>query len=53
MLIETEIKTGRLVIASTYQLQGSRSYYLVHSDQEISPLLPKFVDWLKTLVRME
>jgi LysR family transcriptional regulator, glycine cleavage system transcriptional activator len=50
MLIETELKTGSLVIASTYQLQGSRSYYLVQSDQEISPLLPKFVDWLKHLL---
>lgn len=47
MLIEKELQDGSLVIASQHQLQGSRSYYLVHSSQDISPLLPKFVQWLQ------
>lgn len=53
MLIEKELKDGSLIIASQHQLQGSRSYYLIHSNQETSPLLPKFVEWLKALVHVE
>ena len=50
MLLEKELKDGSLVIASQHQLQGSRSYYLVHSDGDHSALLDKFVQWLKTVV---
>lgn len=50
MLLEKELSDGSLVIASKHQLQGSRSYYVVHSDSDLSPLLAKFVQWLKTVV---
>lgn len=50
MLLEKELSDGSLVIASPHQLQGSRSYYLVHSDTDPSPLLAKFVKWLKSVV---
>ena len=50
MLLEKELSDGSLVIASKHQLQGSRSYYVVHSDSDVSPLLAKFVQWLKTVV---
>lgn len=50
MLLEKELKDGSLVIASQHQLHGSRSYYLIHADGDTSPLLAKFVQWLKTVV---
>jgi LysR family transcriptional regulator, glycine cleavage system transcriptional activator len=50
MLLEKELSDGSLVITSQHQLQGSRSYYVVHSQTDASPLLAKFVQWLKTVV---
>lgn len=47
MLIEPELKKHELVIAANKKLEGMRSYYLVHSSQEMSPLIHKFVDWMK------
>lgn len=46
MLIESELNKKELVIASSKKLQGSRKYYLVHSSQEVSPQIQKFVDWV-------
>jgi LysR family glycine cleavage system transcriptional activator len=46
MLIESELNKKELVIASSKKLQGSRKYYLVHSSQDISPQIQKFVDWV-------
>lgn len=46
MLIESELNKKELVIASCKKLQGSRKYYLVHSSQDISPQIQKFVDWV-------
>ncbi|WP_216075460.1 hypothetical protein [Acinetobacter indicus] len=36
-----------LVLASDQQLSGRRSYYLVHSSQENSVLIQKFVEWMQ------
>ncbi|QIO06077.1 LysR substrate-binding domain-containing protein [Acinetobacter shaoyimingii] len=47
MLIEQELIKKELVIASRRRLEGVRSYYLVHSSQEITPIIQKFVDWIK------
>ncbi|MGE8559021.1 LysR family transcriptional regulator [Acinetobacter sp. ANC 4169] len=47
MLIEQELKHKELVIASSKKLEGRRAYYLVHSSQESSPLIQKFVDWMQ------
>ena len=47
MLIEQELKNQTLVIASNSPLPSNRAYYLVHSDQEPSPILSKFVDWIQ------
>ena len=46
MLIESELRKKELVIASSKKLQGSRKYYLVHSSQDSSPQIQKFVDWV-------
>ena len=46
MLIESELQKKELVIASSKKLQGSRKYYLVHSSQDSSPQIQKFVDWV-------
>lgn len=47
MLIESELKKNELVIVSPKKLEGSRSYYLVHSTHEISPMIQKFADWIQ------
>lgn len=47
MLIEKELRKKELVIVSNRKLEGMRSYYLVHSSQEITPIIQKFVDWIK------
>lgn len=47
MLIEKELRKKELVIASRKTLEGMRSYYLVHSSQEVTPMIEKFVDWIK------
>lgn len=52
MLIEKELSDGSLVIASTHQLQGHRNYYLVHSAQDSSPLLRKFIQWLNHMMQI-
>ncbi|MGE8542580.1 MAG: LysR substrate-binding domain-containing protein [Acinetobacter sp.] len=46
MLIEAELQKKELVIASNKKLYGSRKYYLVHSIQDSSPQIQKFVDWV-------
>ncbi|WP_180064227.1 MULTISPECIES: LysR substrate-binding domain-containing protein [unclassified Acinetobacter] len=46
MLIEAELRKKELVIASNKKLHGSRKYYLVHSSQDSSPQIQKFVDWV-------
>lgn len=51
MLIEQELKNQTLVIANNSPLHSHRSYYLVHSSQETSPILQKFVDWIKDEVQ--
>lgn len=48
MLIEDELRKKELVIASHQKLQGVRSYYLVHSSEVMSPMIEKFVNWIKT-----
>lgn len=47
MLIEKELRKKELVIASHKKLEGKRAYYLVHSSQEMSPMIEKFVAWIK------
>lgn len=47
ILIESELQNKELVIASSKKLEGSRSYYLVHSSRESSPLIQKFIDWIQ------
>ena len=51
MLIENELNNKELVIVTNKELKGSRSYFLVHSSQEINPILMKFVDWIKNEVQ--
>ena len=45
MLIESELQK-ELVIVSNRKLKGSRKYYLIHSSQDISPTIQKFVEWI-------
>ena len=47
MLIEKELRKKELVIASIKKLEGMRSYYLVHSSQEVTPMIEKFVNWIQ------
>lgn len=47
MLIEKELKRQELVLVSSKTLERKRGYYLVHSSQESSPLIEKFVDWIQ------
>ena len=47
MLIEKELRKKELVIASQKKLEGMRSYYLVHSSQEMTPMIERFVHWIK------
>lgn len=48
MLINKELENTELVIASNKKLIGVRSYYLIHSTQENSILIQKFVDWIES-----
>ncbi|SPL71430.1 LysR substrate-binding domain-containing protein [Acinetobacter stercoris] len=53
MLLEKELSSGDLVIASNIKLKGSRSYYFVYSEQQQNaPLLTKFVEWLEREARL-
>lgn len=45
-LLEKELSSGELIIASKIQLKGVRCYYFVYSAQHQSPLIAKFVEWL-------
>jgi DNA-binding transcriptional LysR family regulator len=45
-LLEKELRSGDLVIASDIKLKGSRAYYFVYAEQQQSPLIAKFVEWL-------
>lgn len=47
MLIEKELQKGELVMVSTKKLEKKRAYYLMHSSQENSPLIEKFVEWIQ------
>ena len=51
MLIEQELKNQALVIANNSPLPSHRAYYLIHSSQDSSPILNKFVDWIKDEVQ--
>ena len=51
MLIELELHHQALAIASNSLLPSNRAYYLVHSSQEPSPILNKFVDWIQHQVK--
>jgi len=46
-LLEKELAAGDLVIASDLKLLGARAYYFVYSEQQKSPLISKFVEWLE------
>lgn len=47
MLIESELNKQELVLVSSKKLEKRRAYHLVHSNQEHSPLIEKFVHWIK------
>lgn len=47
ILIEHELQEKQLVIASPKTFIGSRSYYLVYDHNESSPLIEKFISWIK------
>lgn len=51
-LLEKELRSGELIIASQIKLKGSRAYYFVYSEQQQSPLITKFVDWLLAEVEL-
>ena len=53
MLIKKELASSELVIATNKTLTGVRSYYLVHSSQENSMLIEKFVDWIQLELKNE
>ena len=53
MLIKKELESSELVIATNKTLTGVRSYYLVHSSQENSMLIEKFVDWIQLELKNE
>ena len=48
-----ELESSELVIATNKTLTGVRSYYLVHSSQENSMLIEKFVDWIQLELKNE
>ncbi len=53
MLLEKELSSGDLVIASQIKLRGSRSYYFVYSEQQQNTLLiHKFIEWLEREARL-
>ena len=45
-LLEKELASGELVVASDLRLLGARAYYFVYAEQQESPLITKFVEWL-------
>lgn len=47
IMIEPELLNKELVIASPKTFIGSRAYYLVHDHHESSPLIDKFIHWIK------
>ena len=49
-LLEKELRSGDLIIASEIKLKGSRAYYFVYAEQQQTPLIAKFVEWLLTEV---
>lgn len=51
MLIKTELQKKELVMVSTKKLEKKRAYYLIHSSQENSPLIEKFVGWMQQEVK--
>lgn len=53
MLIKNELKNDELVIVSNKILTGMRSYYLVHSNQQKSLLIQKFVEWIEAELKHE
>ncbi|VXB12813.1 LysR family transcriptional regulator [Enhydrobacter sp. 8BJ] len=48
LLIENELLEKTLIIVSNKQLKQSRSYYVIHHNPASSPLIDKFVTWLKS-----
>lgn len=46
-LLEKELASGDLVVASDLKLLGARAYYFVYAEQQQSPLITKFVKWLE------
>lgn len=53
MLIKKELEHAELVMVSDKKLTGVRSYYLVHSSQESTLLIRKFVDWIESELNNE
>lgn len=51
-LLEKELRSGELIIASDIKLKGSRAYYFVYAEQQQSPLIAKFIEWLLTEVEL-
>ncbi len=51
-LLEKELRSGELIIASDIKLKGSRAYYFVYSEQQQSPLINKFIEWLLAEVEL-
>ena len=51
-LLEKELRSGELIIASDIKLKGSRAYYFVYSEQQQSPLIAKFIEWLLSEVAL-
>lgn len=48
MLIEQELQSGQLIIISDKTLVSYRAYYIVHANQDISPMVDSFVKWVKS-----
>ena len=52
LLVDAELASGELVLASTRRLHSDRSYHLVLPERaEPKPALGHFCDWLQTLAR--
>jgi len=52
LLIEAELASGQLVVASPRALRGERAYYLVQPVQQApSPALLAFAAWLEAAAR--
>ncbi|WOE31646.1 MULTISPECIES: LysR substrate-binding domain-containing protein [unclassified Acinetobacter] len=48
ILIETELRHHQLVMTAQHQHFDRRAYYFVHQSQASSPLIDKFIQWIKT-----